>query len=847
MVNPLMRWRSSRRHALLGLLAMLMLALPASRVLQADLDAMHRAEQETAGLRPAWDVLEWMQVTQRHRGLSNGVLSGDSLLLGRRREARDALAFAGRRAVASVTALGHATLTQRAERLEVELQVLAASIDMQGIAPAVAFKRHSELVADELALLADIANHTGIALHAQPSGHHLQVAVLQHLPELTERLGRLRGEGTRLLITPDVPREVRAALAVEGGLARASMQEALKALARSGFDREPASLSDATTAARRATGEALALAERELLGTPRPAASGAAYFDAMTVAIDKQFQLMHRAFDELHRQLDASFAAAQRRLVLELAALALLAGLGLSLVRLASRAELAREASDARSAAVIAGAPEALVVVDRQGRIVEANPTAHRLFGADSLGAHLQACFDDEVRGLIDDVLAAWRRRDPPSGDTLELTGLRADGSRFDAELLRYPVGPESDPQLIVVVRDISERRRLERQLGQSQKMEAVGQLTGGIAHDFNNLLGVIVGNLDLAERAAAGQDSLLRRLGTAQKAALRGADLTRRLLAFSRRQHLDPAPVTLSEAIADVVEMTSRTFGPQYQLTTRMAQDTPRVMVDASGLENVLLNLLVNARDAMPGGGSIEVEACATDVDEHHPAVRAGDLVPGRYAGLRITDTGQGIPADRLDKVFEPFFTTKEPGKGTGLGLAMVYGFVRQSGGNVKIYSELGVGTTVAIVLPVAPEGLGVATAAPVAAEHHARPGATALVVDDEPDLLEVAMTYLQEMGYRVLRAGDGASALRTLAAEPDVDLLVTDVVMPGGMSGVKLSQQVRRRHPGVRVVFTSGFPAQALSSRSTTRVDGPLVNKPFQRREFASALNRAMEGEPA
>ena len=388
---------------------------------------------------------------------------------------------------------------------------------------------------------------------------------------------------------------------------------------------------------------------------------------------------------------------------------------------------------------------------------------------------------------------------------------------------------------------DITERKTLESQFRQSQKMEAVGQLTGGVAHDFNNLLGVILGNLDLLERLVADNEAATKRVQTAQKAALRGADLTKRLLAFSSRQHLNPAPTWLDASIQNMMEMASRVLGPEIKITTSLDKSVPPVLVDAAGLENVLLNLAVNARDAMPKGGSLTISTGLSDLEESYPPVQAGEIKPGRYARVTVSDTGQGMSRETLQRVFEPFFTTKPRGKGTGLGLAMVYGFVKQSGGIVRIYSEVGQGTTVTFYLPLA-EGVPLLARAVDEKNLQAKAGGTVLVVDDEVDLLEVAVAYAEEMGYRVLHATDAASALAVVAREPRIELLVTDVIMPGGMNGVELSAKVRQLIPGLKVIYSSGFPSAALNERSGTQLDAPLLTKPYHRNEFVAAIRREM-----
>ena len=409
-------------------------------------------------------------------------------------------------------------------------------------------------------------------------------------------------------------------------------------------------------------------------------------------------------------------------------------------------------------------------------------------------------------------------------------------------------LSPLESPEGILVtaaIRDISERKQLARQLHQSQKMEAIGQLTGGIAHDFNNLLGVIIGNLDLLDRLVADNPAAIKRVRTAQKAATRGADITRRLLVFSSNEELKPSVVLLGDSIQNTIELAARGLGPEIKITTHVDESVPPLFVDPAGLESALLNLVVNARDAMPKGGSIIISSHVQTLDDSHPAVHAGDLKAGRYVCVSVTDTGYGMSKETLERAFEPFFTTKPRNKGTGLGLAMVYGFVKQSGGTVRVYSELGQGTTVSFYLPFARSLHPVPADTPET--FGAKPGGTVLVVDDEEDLLEVALAYLAEMGFTSFDAKDGASALDVLAEHEEIDLMVTDIVMPGGMNGVELVQKALLLRPDLKIIYSSGFPAEALAEKSMPLLDGPLLHKPYQRNEFAAIIHRVMERDYA
>jgi CheY-like chemotaxis protein len=353
-------------------------------------------------------------------------------------------------------------------------------------------------------------------------------------------------------------------------------------------------------------------------------------------------------------------------------------------------------------------------------------------------------------------------------------------------------------------------------------------------------MLGIIVGNLDLLAEGVGEHAVAQQRIRTAQRAALRAADLTQRLLAFARRQPLNPAPTGVNALITDLLEMLPRTLGPDVQIATQLAVDIPPAQIDPAGLENALLNLALNARDAMPGGGTLTIATQHVVLDAAYPPVQAGELRAGPYVWLAVSDTGQGMSREILDKVFEPFFTTKVRDKGSGLGLAMVYGFVQQSSGHIRIDSAPGHGTRVHLYVPVAAEA--VPAGRETSGAPRTAPGqGTVLVVDDEVDLLEIAVTYLEEMGFTVLSAVDGPSALEVVARTPALDLLLTDVIMPGGLHGVALAQQIRQQHPNVTVIYASGFASSALVERRQLQVDGPLVNKPYRKAQLLAAVQQA------
>jgi hypothetical protein len=376
--------------------------------------------------------------------------------------------------------------------------------------------------------------------------------------------------------------------------------------------------------------------------------------------------------------------------------------------------------------------------------------------------------------------------------------------------------------------------------------MEAVGQLTGGIAHDFNNLLTGIIGSLELLQtRLGQGRVSEIDRYVTAaQGAAKRAAALTHRLLAFSRRQTLDPKPTDLNRLVMGMEELVRRTVGPEIAVEVVTAGGLWPTLIDASQLENTLLNLCINARDAMPGGGRITIETANRWLDEHGAGER--DLEPGQYVSLCVTDTGTGMAPDVIERAFDPFFTTKPIGQGTGLGLSMVYGFVRQSGGQVRIYSEVNLGTTMCLYLPRhygkeadKPSALATRTAARPQADH------TILVVDDEPSIRMLLTDALEEIGFSVLEAPDGPTGLRILQSDATIDLLVTDVGLPGGMNGRQLADAARLTRPALKVLFITGYAENAIIGNGQLAPGMQVLTKPFVVEALASrALDMIKDG---
>nr|WP_235913702.1 hybrid sensor histidine kinase/response regulator [Pseudoroseomonas coralli] len=396
------------------------------------------------------------------------------------------------------------------------------------------------------------------------------------------------------------------------------------------------------------------------------------------------------------------------------------------------------------------------------------------------------------------------------------------------------------------VMAEVEQRERAEEQLRQSQKMEAVGQLTGGLAHDFNNLLTGITGSLELLQmRMRQGRTAELDRfIVAAQQSADRAAALTHRLLAFSRRQTLDPKPTDVASLMAGVAELITRAIGPAIALEMASVQDLWSTLVDPNQLENALLNLCINARDAMPDGGRIMIQAENIFLDGRAAGPR--DMPPGQYVSLSVTDTGTGMSPEVIERAFDPFFTTKPMGQGTGLGLSMIYGFVRQSGGQVRIHSEVGRGTTVRLYLPRhAQAAEAAARRSGVAVASRAKPGETVLVVDDEPSVRMLVTEVLQNLGYCAIEAADGRSGLEVLRSSARVDLLVSDVGLPGGMNGRQLADAGRALRPDLRVLFITGYAEHAVMGEKHLTPGMSVLTKPFSLEALAARINGLIADE--
>lgn len=477
----------------------------------------------------------------------------------------------------------------------------------------------------------------------------------------------------------------------------------------------------------------------------------------------------------------------------------------------------------------------AIYMLDPDGRVSSWNPGAARFKGytaEEILGEHFSRFYTDEDRQAGIPRIALHKAEHEGRFEA-EGWRVRKDGSRFWASVIIDPIRGD-DGRLLgfaKVTRDLTEKRATEERLRQSQKMEAVGQLTGGLAHDFNNLLTGISGSLEMIRtRLAQGRAQEADRYVTAgQGAVKRASALTHRLLAFARRQTLDPRPTSTNKLITDLEELVRRTMGPSIDVEVVGASGVWPILVDPNQLENAILNLCINARDAMPDGGKLTIETANRWLDDR--AAREQDLPVGQYVSICVTDTGTGMPPDVLAKAFDPFFTTKPLGEGTGLGLSMVYGFARQSGGHAKIYTEVGQGTTMCIYLPRhnADDTIGeeplVQSAVPVSGE-----GEVVLVIDDEPLIRMLIVEVLAESGYAAIEAPDGPAGLKVLESNARVDLLITDVGLPGGMNGRQVADAARVKRPDLKVLFITGYAENAVIGNGRLEKGMFVITKPFQ-----------------
>ncbi len=546
--------------------------------------------------------------------------------------------------------------------------------------------------------------------------------------------------------------------------------------------------------------------------------------------------------------------------------------------------ELTSNRSDQRFKGAFSASIHGMAIVSPTGRIEMSNDAMKALFGRPDIESTVNS-FDELIstqdkgmflngmgqllRGDINALQQELRFNHPDSKIIYGATSVfLVKGERGEIE------------QLIVQVSDITDRKLISERLYKTQKMEAIGQLTGGLAHDFNNMLTSVIGNLELLD-GKMPDDRTSRRVKDALEAANQGTKVTRQLLSFARRQQLEPQDVAVNELVKSVHPLLKRTLGETVQLSMLTMDGDPRSLIDPAQLENAVVSLCINARDAMPNGGHLTIETQSANLD-HHYAERNPDVMPGQYVLVAVTDTGKGMDPDTLDKVFQPFYTTKPDGMGSGLGLSMVYGFIKQSGGHISIYSEPGHGTSVKMYLPRRMDQAARAAeakAAPVEAVAVVEPAAhslshlspsmlrkpieldepalaesvpvavarpTILVVEDQEAVRAVACGFLEDFGYQVLEAGDGFEALSKLQEHPGIDLMFSDVVMPGGMNGFDLAQAAQTMRPDLKVVHTSGYPKGAMVHQDEPRFrEGFIIMKPYRREDLQKIIKDALESQ--
>jgi two-component system, cell cycle sensor histidine kinase and response regulator CckA len=498
--------------------------------------------------------------------------------------------------------------------------------------------------------------------------------------------------------------------------------------------------------------------------------------------------------------------------------------------------------------AIFDGSPIGIYTYSKDGTIDRWNHSAELIYGfpaSEVVGTSIWA---------LDKILEAEKNSSAPllanlcQGEgfrNLQLRRRRKDGKIIDVSLNAAPLHDHNggDGGFVRMFEDISERTAIEQQLRQAQKMEAVGQLTGGVAHDFNNLLSIIICNLELLREKLAPGSEDLEMSDMALDASLRGADLIKQLLAFSRKQNLDAKKIEVNHLVKSMMSLLARSLGEQVEIVLEMAPETWPAVADPVQLQTALVSLATNARDAMPNGGKLVIQTANASLDESY-VEQFADLNAGEYVMVTVTDSGQGMTPETVERAFDPFFTTKVAGLGTGLGLSMVFGFVKQSGGHVRIYSEPGQGTTVRLYLP---RSTAEQSAPESPAEAQKRPradGARILIVEDNQDLARSAHRVLSDAGYDVMVATSASEALVMLRDSASFEVLFTDIILARGANGIELAQEAVKLRPGIKVLFSSGFSEAALRESGKAVVAGHFIAKPYRRQDLISRINALLEG---
>jgi PAS domain S-box-containing protein len=501
--------------------------------------------------------------------------------------------------------------------------------------------------------------------------------------------------------------------------------------------------------------------------------------------------------------------------------------------------------SEERAGLVIDTALDAVVSMNQGGAITDWNPQAERIFGwtrDEALGRPVDETIMPERyrqahRAGLARYLSTGKAR--VLNRRIELAALRRSGKEFPIELAITPICQGDTVSFSAFIRDLTDTKTRDEQLRQLQRMDATGRLTGGIAHDFNNLLAIIHGNSELIRDKVEDETETAEMVDDVINAADRGAELVRRLLAFARMQHLEPEPVDLNARLPNILGLLQRSLSERVEVRVKSAKKLWPAIVDPTQVDDAIVNLAINARDAMPDGGTLTIETRNVHLDEEYASHHV-EVTPGEYVMLAVSDTGTGMSPEVVSRAFEPFFTTKEEGKGTGLGLSQVFGWVKQSGGHIKIYSEFGHGTTIKLYLPRASSYGGEKTAEPEAAIP--RGDETIFVVEDNPNVRKTVIRQLHDLGYKTVEADSGVLALQLVEQGTEFDLLLTDIVMLGGITGYQLAEQLQQRRPDIKILFTSGY------TELTVQPDGPpnrhsLLSKPYRKQDLARAVRRALD----
>lgn len=515
-----------------------------------------------------------------------------------------------------------------------------------------------------------------------------------------------------------------------------------------------------------------------------------------------------------------------------------------------SQTQQALQISEQRYRQLFETAAMGVIISERTGKIVDSNAQALRMFGYEReelLGQTVEILVPEKIRTSHKQHRSTYFDCPDarPMGLGMELVARRRDGTEFPVEISLGPVPTKEGIQISSTILDITERRKLEKQLRLSQRMEAIGQLAGGVAHDFNNLLTLILGCCEALAKTLSANDIALGKIEMIRKAADSAADLTRQLLAFGRKQLLQPRIISPGEIFKDMEGMLRRLIGENIRLEVNIHPGAGSIRADPGQMEQILVNLAANARDAMPNGGRVTIEVCDIDLDNLYVKLHP-PTIPGPYVMFAVSDTGCGMDQKTQSQIFDPFFTTKEFGKGTGLGLATVYGIVKQSGGYIWVYSELGKGSVFKVYLP----RVG-GTAMPhqqIAADSAAQRGSeTILLAEDSEGLREIAREYLENMGYKVIEANSGEQALeRAQEFRGEIHLLLTDVVM-SGMNGRELADQIVHKYPGMKVLFTSGYTDDAIARQGISDLTVAFIQKPYRPKALARMVRELLDAPTA